>query len=88
MPNSNIGALRALKLAAKEAKRAKGKEAYLHAVASRFQTSPFDLSDPHASTDFLDIPCTPVAPTTPAAAEAFETPAATLPIDFYGLIPP
>ena len=48
------------------------------AAASRSQTSPINLSEPHANTDFLDIPCTPVAPTTPAATEAFETPAATL----------
>ena len=78
MPKGNIAVLRALKLAAKEAKRAQTKVAAIHSVASHSQASPIDLDEPHANTDFLDIPCTPVAPTNPAAAEAFETPAATL----------
>ena len=64
MPNSNIGALTALKRAAKEAKRAKGREVYLHAVASCSQTSPIDLSEPHANTDFVDfsLPSLPPPP--------------------------
>ena len=74
----NIAALRALKLERKETKRAKNQAASALGVDSRSQNSPLDLSEPQANTDFLDIPCTPVAPTTPAAAEAFETPAATL----------
>ena len=78
MPNCNIGALRALKLAAKEEKRAEKHEQGCNLNISRWQSSPLDLSESDANTDFLDIPCTPVAPTTPAAAEAVETAAATL----------
>ena len=73
-----MGALRALKLAKKEATRAQMQEVARNMVASRSHNSPLDLSEPQANADFLDIPCTPVAPTTPTAAEAFETPAATL----------
>ena len=74
----NIAARVAIKREKIEAKRVKNHAAGLLSGASRSQTSPIDLSEPHANTDFLDIPCTPVAPTTAAAAEAFETPAATL----------
>ena len=56
MPNVNTGALRALKLAAKEAKRAKNAEASLIAAASRSYTSPMYLSEPHANIDVLDPP--------------------------------
>ena len=75
----NIAAQVALKREKEEARRAQTKVAAIHSVASRSQTSPLGLSEPHANTDFLDIPCTPVASTTPAAAESFDTPAATLP---------
>ena len=68
----NIAAQNLLKRAKKEAKHDKNASASLLDVASRSQTSHFDLSEPHANTDFHDIPCTPVAPTTPAAAEAFK----------------
>jgi hypothetical protein len=78
MPKGNIAALRALKLAKKEANRIGNQEKALHMIASRSNTSPLDLSEPHANTNLLDIPCTPVTTTTTAAAEAFETPAATL----------
>jgi hypothetical protein len=78
MPNRKIGALRALKRAEKEAARAQRKVAAINSVASRYQTSPLDVSEPHTNTDLLDIPCTPVAPTTVAADELFETPAATV----------
>ena len=78
MPNSNIAQMKKQAVAKKEERRARNQELVLNAVASRSQTSPIDLSEPHANTDFLDIPCTPVAPTTPAPAEQFETPAATL----------
>ena len=79
MPKFNIAAYAAQKLANKEAKRVKNAEASLLAAASRSQTSPIDLSEPHANTDFVGIPSTPVATTTTTgAAEAFETPAATL----------
>ena len=74
----NIAARNALKREKKEAKSEKNAAASLIAAASRSLTSPLDLSEPHANADFLDIPCSPVARTTPAAAEAFETPAATL----------
>jgi hypothetical protein len=72
----NIAARVALKREKEEAKREKNAAASLFAAVSRSHTSPLNLSDPHASTDCLDIPCTPVAPTTAAAAEQFETPAA------------
>ena len=78
MPNPNFAQLRNKTLAKKEAKRSKNQTASILGVASRSLTSPLDLSEPHANTNLLDIPCTPVAPTTTAAAEAFETPAATL----------
>ena len=74
----NVAALRALKLAKKEATRAKMQEVARNMVASSSNNSSLDLSEPQANTDFLDIPCTPVAPTATAAAEAFETPEATL----------
>ena len=64
MPNSNIGALTALKRAEKEAKRAQTEAARISLIAALSQTSPLDLSEPHVNTDFLDIPCTPIATTT------------------------
>ena len=60
MPKFNIKAYNAQKLADKEAKRAKNISASMLAAASRSQTSPINLSEPHANTDFLDIPCTPI----------------------------
>jgi hypothetical protein len=74
----NIAAQNALKREKKEAKRKRNASASLLAAASRSQTSPIDLSEPYANTYFVDIPCTPVAPSPAAAAEQFETPAGTL----------
>ena len=46
----------------KGAKSEKNASVSLLAAASRSQTSPLDLSEPHANADFLVIPCTIVAP--------------------------
>ena len=59
----NIAAQNALKREEKEAERAKKHEQGLHMNATRSQSSPLDLSEPHATTDFHDIPGTPVATT-------------------------
>ena len=77
MPKFNIKAYNAQKLADKKAKRAGKHEQGLHMNISRWQSSPLDLTEPQINNHSVDIPCTPVAPTTAAAAEAFETPAAT-----------
>ena len=60
MPRVNIAALRAKKLAKKEANSAKARETMRLNTARQ----PIDLSEPHAKTDFHDIPCTPIATTT------------------------
>jgi hypothetical protein len=78
MPNTNIAQIKKQAVAKKTEKAAAEREKAARFRTFRSTTSPIDLSDPHANTDFLAIPRTPVAPTTPAAAEAFETPAATL----------
>jgi len=77
MPNANIAQTLQNKLAEMATKHAKKQKQALHFKISSPETSPLDLSEPHANTDFVEIPCTPVAPTTTAAAEPFETPAAT-----------
>ena len=79
MPRGGTIAQRmALKRANKEATRVKMQEVTIHMTASSSETSPLDLSEPNANTDFLNIPCTPVAPTNHAATEVFYTPAATV----------
>ena len=60
---ANIAEFRALNRAKKEANRVKKHEQGLNMNISRWQSSPLDLSEPHVNTDFLDIPCTPVATT-------------------------
>ena len=77
MPNPNFAQLRKKTIATTRIKHAQKQEQAKHFNFSSFEMSPVDVSEPHASTDFLDIPCTPVTTTTPAAAEPFETPAAT-----------
>ena len=57
---ANIAEFRALNRAKKEANRAKKHEQGLNMNISRWQSSPLDVSEPHANTDFLDIPCTPI----------------------------
>ena len=59
MPKFNIAAYTAQKLAKKEANSAKARETLRLNTARQ----PIDLSEPHANTDFLDIPCTPIATT-------------------------
>jgi len=63
MPRVNIKEIKAQKLAEKEAKRAVNQGNALHMNAARSQSSPLDLSEPHANTDFHDIPCTPITHT-------------------------
>ena len=63
MPRGDIKEIKAQKLAEKEAKRAKKHEEGLNMNISRWQSSPLNLSDPNANTDFHEIPCTPVATT-------------------------
>ena len=62
MPNANIGTLKAIKRAGKEAKRAKTSVNIACTLFSFQHLSPLDFSNPHENTDFLDMSRHPPTP--------------------------
>jgi len=65
MPNTNIAQISKNALAEMATKHAKKQKQALHFKISSPETSPLDLSEPHANNYFLVIPCTPVEPPRP-----------------------